>query len=156
MDSYYNSIQLAAKLVSKDTYCTGTLRLDRKYVPADVKTAQLPTGGTIARYAEGMMVGKWKDQRVVQYLSTEHENEMVTSINKRKVEVLKPLPIVKYNGFMKGVDRSDQMQAYYPMERKTLRWYKKMFIHTTNDGCECSLLVQRNIHIREKTENGPV
>lgn len=30
---------------------------------------------------------------------------------------------------MKGIDRSDQIQAHYPLERKTLRWYKKMFIH---------------------------
>lgn len=97
--------------------------MDRKYIPADVKAEQLPTGGTIARYAEGMMVAKWKDKRVVHYLSTEHENEMVTAINKRKVEVLKPLPIVKYNGFMKGVDRLDQMQA-------TTLWNEKHYAGT--------------------------
>uniref|UniRef100_A0A1B6E2D2 PiggyBac transposable element-derived protein domain-containing protein n=2 Tax=Clastoptera arizonana TaxID=38151 RepID=A0A1B6E2D2_9HEMI len=130
MDNYYNSILLAAKLLSKETYCTGTLRVDRKYIPADIKADNLTMGGTITRYGEGIMVGKWKDQRAIVYLSTEHENDMVTVINKRKVKVLKPLPIVKYNGFMKGVDRSDQMQAYYPMERKTLQWSKKMFIHT--------------------------
>lgn len=63
------------------------------------------------------------------YLSTEFENVDVTISNKRNEERVKPLPIVKYNAFMKGVDRSDQVQAYYPLERKTLRWYKKMFIH---------------------------
>lgn len=76
------------------------------------------------------MVGKWKDQVIVMYLSTEHENEMGTMKNKRQIEVEKPVPIIKYNGFTKGIDTSDQMQAYYPMERKTLRWYKKMIVHT--------------------------
>lgn len=30
---------------------------------------------------------------------------------------------------MSGVDRQDQMLGYYPSERKTIRWYEKMFIH---------------------------
>lgn len=67
---------------------------------------------------------------MVLYLSTKHENEMETAINKRKVEVVKPLPIVKYNGFMNGVDRSDRMQAYYQMQHETLRLYKKGLVHT--------------------------
>lgn len=29
-----------------------------------------------------------------------------------------------------GVDRQDQLLAYYPCERKTLRWYLKLAIHT--------------------------
>ena len=31
--------------------------------------------------------------------------------------------------FMGGVDKKDQMMSYYPCERKTLRWYKKIGIH---------------------------
>lgn len=129
MDNYYNSFMLASKLLSKDTYCTGTLRIDRKHSPVDVKTAVLKKGETIARYSEGVCIGKWKDKRVVHYISTEYENEMVQFINNRDQIREKPLPIVKYNGFMKGVDRGDMMLAYYPIERKTLRWYKKLGIH---------------------------
>lgn len=130
MDNFYNSKSLAAKLLSNNTYCTGTLRMDRKYIPQDVKSAVLRKGATVARNSEGIMVGKWKDKRVVQYISTEYVNEMATAINRRKIESQKPLLIVKYNAFMKGVARSDQMQSYYPLERKTLRWYKKTIIHT--------------------------
>lgn len=129
MDNYYNSLPLAAKLQSKQTYCTGTLRVDRKYLPDDVRNARLRKGEAVAKYGEGIMVASWKDKRKVLYLSTEHENEPVTVSNKRNEERQKPLTIVKYNGFMKGIDRSDQIQAHYPLERKTLRWYKKMFIH---------------------------
>lgn len=130
MDNYYNSFVLASKLLANGTYCTGTLRMERKYLPLDVKTANLKTGETVARYSEGVLVGKWKDKRVVSYLSTEYENDMVESINARGQSRTKPLPIVKYNAFMKGVDRGDMMMAYYPIERKTLRWYKKLFTHT--------------------------
>jgi len=30
---------------------------------------------------------------------------------------------------MSGIDRQDQIMSYYPAERKTLRWYKKIAIH---------------------------
>jgi len=33
--------------------------------------------------------------------------------------------------FMSGVDRKDHMLSYYPCEWKTFRWYKKVFIHIT-------------------------
>lgn len=129
MDNYYNSFILASKLLRRDTYCTGTLRADRKHNPAAVKSAVLKTGETISNYSEGVMVGKWKDKRVVMYLSTEVENEMGTITNKRNQPREKPKPIIQYNAHMKGVDRMDQMMSYYPCERKTLRWYKKIFIH---------------------------
>lgn len=102
------------------------------------------------------MVGKWKDKRVVQYISTEHENEMATAINFRKVESQKPLPIVKYNAFMKGVDRSDQMQSYYPLERKTLRWYKKMIIHTFQMLIVNSLYLYNETFLFDRPKKMPI
>lgn len=129
LDNFYNSFSLASTLLRKNTYCTGTLRLDRKYNPPAVKAKKLKKGETVGQYAEGVLVGKWKDNRVVSYISTEFTNEMVTSLNRVQLERSKPLPIVQYNHFMKGVDRADQMMAYYPCERKTLRWYKKIFVH---------------------------
>lgn len=129
LDNFYNSFHLAATLLQNNTYCTGTLQMNRKLNPEDVKNAVLRKGDTVAQYAEGVMIGKWRDKRLVMYISTEFENDMVTVVNKRKQEKQKPNPIVHYNAHMKGIDRSDQMMAYHPFERKTVRWYKKIFIH---------------------------
>lgn len=63
------------------------------------------------------------------YISTEHGNEMMETTSKRGSEELKPMAIVHYNNCMSGVDLQDQMLAYYPVQRKTLRWYKKLFVH---------------------------
>ncbi|XP_025422518.1 piggyBac transposable element-derived protein 4-like [Sipha flava] len=30
---------------------------------------------------------------------------------------------------MPGIDRADQMMSYYPMPRKCMRWYIKVFFH---------------------------
>ncbi|KAG5862912.1 hypothetical protein JTB14_024280 [Gonioctena quinquepunctata] len=44
MDNYYNSFDLAKNLLDQGTDCTGTLRLDRKNVPIDVKNAKTCQG----------------------------------------------------------------------------------------------------------------
>lgn len=129
MDNFYNSFLLALKLLFEKTYCTGTLREDQKYNPNEIKTAQLRKVESKAQHAEGIMVGKWRDKRTVLYKSSEYENNMVIVVNKKQQEKNKPLPIVQYNAHMKGVDRAHQLLSYYPCERKTLRWYKKIFIH---------------------------
>lgn len=129
MDNYYNSFPLASELLRKGTYCTGTLRKHRKYMPEDVTSAKLKTGEVIQRYSEGVMVAKWRDKREVMYLSTEFENTMAVSRNRRGVARDKPLPIIQYNAYMKGVDRSDQMMAYYPSDHKSLRWPTKIFVY---------------------------
>lgn len=36
MDNFYNSYDLASKLIEKNMFCTSTLRLNRKNTPKDV------------------------------------------------------------------------------------------------------------------------
>ncbi|KAG5865977.1 hypothetical protein JTB14_011972 [Gonioctena quinquepunctata] len=129
MDNFYNSVDLARQLLERNTYCTGTLRNGRKGSPSEEKTAKLKSGKSVQRYSRQICVVKWKDKREVLYISTEHENVLqeVTSRSGRMEE--KPLPIAEYNEYMSGIDLQDQMMAYYPSHRKTIRWYKKVGIH---------------------------
>ncbi|KAG5865753.1 PiggyBac transposable element-derived protein 4, partial [Gonioctena quinquepunctata] len=129
MDNFYNSVDLARQLLERNTYCTGTLRNGRKGSPSQVKTAKLKSGESVQSYSRQICVVKWKDKREVLYISTEHENVLqeVTSRSGRMGE--KPLPIAEYNEYMSGIDLQDQMMAYYPSHRKTIRWYKKVGIH---------------------------
>ncbi|CAK1592605.1 unnamed protein product [Parnassius mnemosyne] len=130
MDNYYNSYDLAVKLLNRQTYCTGTLNKNRKGNPIDLATVTLRKGENKSLFLNGVHVGKWKDKRCVLYLSTEHDNEMMEVTNKRGTVLVKPSAIIHYNSFMSGVDLQDQMLSYYPCERKTMRWYKKIFFHT--------------------------
>lgn len=75
------------------------------------------------------MIAKWKDNTDVFYISTDFGNNLMKYYNKRGQEKNKPEAICEYNKFMGGIDQKDQMMAYYPCERKTLRWYKKIGIH---------------------------
>lgn len=69
-------------------------------------------GESVQKYYNGVMCGKWRDKRTVLYLSTQYPNEMATATNKRDEEKQKPYPIIKYNEYMKGVDRQDQLLSY--------------------------------------------
>jgi maltodextrin utilization protein YvdJ len=40
---------------------------------------------------------------------------------------MKPAAVLDYNKYKTGVDRSDQMLSYYSFERKTIKWWKKLF-----------------------------
>lgn len=50
MDNFYNSIDLARKLLLKQTCCTGTLRMNRKNNPKEVTSKKLKTGELISKY----------------------------------------------------------------------------------------------------------
>lgn len=129
MDNFYNSTTLAKQLLSKDTYVTGTLRKDRRDNPKDLVQTKLRKGDSITFYNEGVAVTKWHDKRDVLVLSTEFTGENVEIERRRGDNQIKPKAVVMYNKYMSGIDRQDQMLAYYPSERKTIRWYKKIFIH---------------------------
>lgn len=130
MDNYYNSFGLAKTLLDHNTYCTGTLRKDLKENPQEIMKKNLKKGEHCSMFRDGVHVGAWKDKRIVTYITTQYENRMVPVANKRGQVTEKPEAISKYNDYMSGVDRQDQLLAYYPCERKTLRWYMKVAIHT--------------------------
>lgn len=149
MENFYNGIPLALKLLANKTYCTGIIQLDRLFLPHAVKTAKLKKGETIARYREGVMVGKWQHgKHVVTYLSTQFENNMVDYHTKRGSIIRKPLPIIHINANMSGEDRSDQLLSYYPCENQTFRWYKKIMIHII----QMMLLNAYNLHNKHEAK----
>ncbi|KAG5875000.1 hypothetical protein JTB14_009891 [Gonioctena quinquepunctata] len=169
MDNFYNSFELARQLTTRGTYCTGTLNAKRRNNPKDVIEKKLKKGESISRYSENIMVGKWKNKRDVLYISTEYGGEMVEHIDKKNRNREKPAAILHYNMNMGGVDRQDQLNSYYPWNRKTLRWYKKLgihyiqmmllnsfFLHRQFSGCKMSLYEFRNsilcslLHIQEE------
>ena len=75
---------MSSQLSKMKTHSTGTLKVDRKNSPAEVKSTKLKKGETIARYANGVIIGKWKDARDVTYISTEYKNELIEVENRRK------------------------------------------------------------------------
>lgn len=69
MNNYYNSVELAQYLLNNNTYCTGTLRVNRINNPEEVIKRKLNKGEINQRFTkEGICVMKWRDKRALLYL----------------------------------------------------------------------------------------
>lgn len=131
LDNYYTSVGLSEELLCKNTYVTGTLRANRIGNPEEVKNAKLKPGEScIMHNREKIVVTKWHDKREILFISSEHTSEYKGTTSRRVRTIkYKPAVQIKYNKYMRAIDRHDQMLSYYCCEHKTLRWYKKVIIH---------------------------
>ncbi|KAG8237448.1 hypothetical protein J437_LFUL015976 [Ladona fulva] len=130
MDNYFDSVNLVRQLKCAKLHCTGTLRKNRRNNPKDVTEAKLRRNEYICRWTDdGICVLKWKDKRDILMISSEHGAEFTSVKSRRGTEREKPNIVLEYNKYMGGIDNLDQMLAYYPCDRKTLKWYKKLAIH---------------------------
>ncbi|CAK9795904.1 PiggyBac transposable element-derived protein 4 [Anthophora quadrimaculata] len=126
IDNVYNSIELATDLLKSNTYITGPLHRKRGGQIKGILNKKLRKGEIIQRITEnGVCVFKWRDTRKVLFLSSEFTSDFKTSRNGNLI----PEAILKYNQYMGGTDRRDQMLSCYSCETKTLRWYVKIAFH---------------------------
>lgn len=135
MDNYYNCPALARYLKSKGFDCLGTLRVNRRNVPDELKaraTKSMAKGEIIARHCGDLSVLAWKDSKVVTMISTYHDDATYVG-TKAGRPLTKPVSIRDYNNTMGGVDLKDQKLSMYLVERKRgLKWYMKIFKRLLN------------------------
>lgn len=136
MDNFYNSPELATRLVEETTHVCGTLRMNRKGVPKNLQKKDngrpLEKGDIKFFTNSNCLVGSWRDKKFVNIITTMHENFGLIDSGKTKRDgtvIMKPRPIIDYNKYMGGVDRVDQVLHYYTCVRKTMKWYRKLFFH---------------------------
>ncbi|ROT84531.1 putative piggyBac transposable element-derived protein 4-like [Penaeus vannamei] len=122
-DRWYSSPTLFNHLQARKTNVVGTVRPNRRGMPADLQ----PSRGLIdfRSTPTRMMCLQWVDKRAVTMLSTAHTSRIVTlPPNRRGEQRSKPEVVVSYNNRMKGVDLSNQLARSYPLARKTIKWHK--------------------------------
>ena len=134
-DNFFCSADLMQCLQTRNTYACGTVRLNRKDFPADLKRMKLVRGEIRTRQSGNLVATMWKDKRVVSLLSTNTAPEpeinaveqIVRGRRKRVVppEAMKKPEVVKvYNTGMNGVDVNDQYRSYYPPGTTSRKWWK--------------------------------
>ena len=90
IENFFNSPELARKLkIEHCTDCAGTLKLNRKNIPKEMKDKKLEKVEIIARYSGPVTVLKWRDKRNVTMVSTYHNADTQRVSNKGK-ETEKP------------------------------------------------------------------
>ena len=132
-DNYYSSPQLFWDLYELGTTATGTVRVNRRGIPQGLKDKKLNNRGDNAVMNNGPLEClKFQDGKPVYMLSTIHGSDLSASRRRDVVtdaNIMKPDMVLKYNKYMGGVDRSDQMIAYTNNIVKSFKWWKKVIFH---------------------------
>lgn len=141
-DNWYTSVNLAVKLLMRNTHLVGTLRSNRKNNAPDVVGAKLKRGEVKAQQSDnGVTLCKWRDKRDVLVLSTCHKDSMVEVTRRHGEPVMKPEIIVSYNKSKAFIDLSDQMNSYSPSLRRTLKWYRRLILDVMLGTCMVNAFV---------------
>ena len=98
----------------------GTILLNRNNIPPvliDLSTLDKARGSNIFVKDRNLLFVQWRDNKVVNFLSTMHQKTTNGTCKRRskvnnkfqKLDVPQPQLVRDYNKYMTGVDRSDQI-----------------------------------------------
>ena len=149
-DNYYTSPTLFSSLLQLGFGACGTVRLDGRRMPQAISDAKLNKGEVFSCEVEtGMQALKWRDKRHVTMLSTIHDTSMVTKRRRSRLapggvqEIQKPLMIERYNMYMGGVDKADQLLSYYGFGHRTVKWWRRAFFHLFDNAIVNAYILYR-------------
>ena len=138
MDNFFTSTKLIRYLQLKSISATGTVRLCRMENPPlkDVKMMEKEARGAsdVAVDANiNMAAVRWKDNKVVNVLSTFAGKDPVQKVKrysqeaKKRIDIPQPKVVHVYNRYMGGVDRLDQNLAAYMINLRSKKWWWPLF-----------------------------
>lgn len=135
IDNFFNSPLLQLKLQEQHIYLCGTVRVDRKHMPKNLKPDKdLKRGESQMLSANGITCVKWMDNRSVVMLSNFINSTDSVTVSRRqqksaeRIQIPCPEIIVAYNKFMGGVDLMDQKKTAYEVDRKSkIKYYLRIF-----------------------------
>ena len=111
-DNFYSSPAVFTDLMAKGFGAVGTVRRNRRGIPAVVCDTRLKRGEVVTSRNGGLLALKWHDKRDVFMLSTYHNDEMIAKRRRSRTaeggveEIQKPRVVEDYNQHMGGVDQS--------------------------------------------------
>ena len=130
------SVPLLNDLLEHKIYACGTVCKSKKKLPLSVKNPGKMQHGTHKTFQLGntnLVATVWKDNREVQVLSMNSRPDVIVAANhwigQQQVQVNQPENVAKYNKYMSGVDRHDQMHMHYDVGHfakkswKYLMWF---------------------------------
>lgn len=132
-DNFFSSIPLFEELRAKKIYCCGTVNVARKYLPNFSPDQQMKRGDYDVHISDSNLIAvKWKDNRSVHMVSNFHQPGDIIQIKRKEkngntIEISCPRVIVDYNAHMNSVDLFDQKKAVYEIDRKSKKWWHRIF-----------------------------
>ncbi|XP_062372032.1 piggyBac transposable element-derived protein 3-like [Sardina pilchardus] len=140
-DNYFSGLDLVRYLKSKNCRYTGTAR-DNRIGNAPLRSMKDMMKKAVPRGAcdytssdDGILLVRWKDNKIVTLMSTDMGVEPWSTVNrycsdtKRKEQVRCPYLIKSYNANMGGIDKNDMLVHLYRTPLRAKRWYMRLFAY---------------------------
>lgn len=132
-DNYFTNPDLLLELLNKQIYACGTVNPTRKNLPKLCDDKKMTQGDyDWATSQTGLVAMKWKDKKCVHLLSNFHDPNSLTDVERRQKDgtvksVKCPSAIQDYNQNMNCVDKLDQLKGSYEIDRKSHKWWHRIF-----------------------------
>ncbi|KAB0805084.1 hypothetical protein PPYR_02054 [Photinus pyralis] len=133
LDNYFTSIPLAKELLGKRSTLVGTIKKNKREIPALFINLKRPVPSSMFGFQKDsvLLSYKPKPQKNVLMLSTFHAGDQ---IDPESGDMQKPEMVTFYNLTKGGVDVADQLKATYSVSRFCCRWPLRLFFTILDVG----------------------
>ena len=157
-DNAYTSIPIMLHLLQHRTYACGTVRVNRKNLPAQInKPIDLGRGDFVSKQdaeKKHLTATAWRDTKIVRFLSTMStpniDTQAVRRINGVRTNVKQPSCAAQYAKHMGGVDRFDQLRGTFNVGRYSKKAWKYLFYFLLNAAITNSWILYKQTSTRSK------
>ena len=131
-DNFYSSGPLVDLLAKDSIYLAGTTKKCARGFPVSLKGVKPPKGSYVSDRVDDKRYFVFQDRREVCFVTNVFPKHMDSQVARLQPEgVLRnqsvPPLLPAYNMFMGGVDRTDQLRKTYGFDRKSRRFWLRLF-----------------------------
>lgn len=141
-DNWFSSVELVQELQQRKLTYVGTLKKNKKEIPAEFLPNRTKEIGTcLYGFTKDMTLLSFvpKKYKAVILISSMHNSEFIDKVNN------KPEIISFYNATKSGVDTLDYKCSNYSTNRRTRRWPLAIFYHLISLSCSNSHIVYSTV-----------
>ncbi|XP_071957265.1 piggyBac transposable element-derived protein 4-like [Antedon mediterranea] len=155
-DRFFTSMPLLRDLQEIGIYCCGTIQCNQQGYSPSLKQLKKHEKNMergefhFAKHIDGMCGYAWKDKKLVYFLSSAHSGDLPPTTVTRNIDnrgnrgnIPCPQAIADYNKYMGGVDHADQIKSYYAVNRKSRRWYMRLFWHSFDTSISNAFILHK-------------
>jgi len=138
MDNFFTAPKLLRCLREKSIAASGTVRVNRMESPPlksmeEIDKSPRGTSDVVVETSSNMAAVRWKDNKVVNVISTfagkeqQQKAKRYSRKEKKRIDIKQPKVINIYNRYMGGVDRLDQNISAYMINLRSKKWWWPLF-----------------------------
>lgn len=156
-DNFYSSGPLADMLAKEKVFITGTIKKNASGFPESLKNAKPPQGGYLSERVGDKCYFVFQDRREVCFITNvfpERMDSQVVRVQPGGVFHSQSVPplLPAYNKFMGGVDRTDQLRKVYGFDRKSKRYWLRLFFQFLDYAINNAFILYKHSCVRHGVE----